>query len=50
MSKFAKGVNSKNAKGLTKKEKYFFFKFLPGNLSLPSNSCPTLELLAVTVF
>ena len=52
MSKFAKGIiKSKNAKGIAKKKQiYIFFKFSPGNLSLPSISCPTLELLAVTFF
>ena len=39
MSKFAKGINLKNAKAITKLI-----------YSLPSISCPDLELLAVTIF
>ena len=49
MFKFAKGINSKNAKALTK-NKRFFLNFHQVIHSLPSISCPTLELLAVTVF
>ena len=50
MSKFAKGINSKNVKAITKKNKYIVFNFHQVIYSLPSISCPTLELLAVTVF
>ena len=49
MSKFAKGINLKNAKARTKK-KYTFINFHQLIYSLPSISCPDLELLAVTVF
>ena len=48
MSKFAKGINLKNAKAITKKEMYFI-NFHQVIYSLPSISCPDLELLAVTV-
>ena len=48
MSKFAKGINLKNAKAITKKEIYF--KQFSLIYSLPSISCPDLKLLAVTVF
>ena len=47
MSKFAKGINSNNAKALTKK---IFFKLNLVVYSLPSVSWSTLELLAVTDF
>ena len=50
MSKFAKGINSKNAKAMTKKKTVYFIDFHQVIYSLPSISCPTLELLAVTVF
>ena len=50
MSKFAKGINSKKAKTITKKREIFFLNFHQVIHSLPSISCPTLELLAVTVF
>ena len=46
MSIFAKGINSKNAKAITKKSIYFFINFHQVIYSLPSISCPTLELLA----
>ena len=49
MSKFAKGINLKNAKAITKK-KYIFVNYHHLICSLPSISCPDLELLAVTVF
>ena len=48
MSKFAKGINSNNAKALTKKR--YFFKLNLVVYSIPSVSWPTLELLAVTDF
>ena len=48
MSKFAKGINKKNAKAITRK--CFFFKFHKVIYSLPSINCPTFELLVVTVF
>ena len=50
MSKFAKGINSKNAKGITKKKEIFSLNFQQVIFSFPSISFPTLELLAVTVF
>ena len=50
MSKFAEGINLKNAKAITKKEIYFLSIFTSFSYSLPSMSCPDLELLAVTVF
>ena len=49
MSKFAKGINLKNAKAITK-NKYIFINFHQLIHSLPSTSCPDLELLAGTVF
>ena len=50
MSKFAKGINKKNAKGITKKRYIFFINFHQVIYSLPSISCPDLMLLAITVF
>ena len=50
MSKFAKGINSKNAKVIIKKKKYILLTFTKLIYLLPSISCPTLELLAVMVF
>ena len=50
MSKFAKGINKKNAKAITKKKIYILFIFQQVIYSLPFISCPTLELLDVTVF
>ena len=50
MSKFAKGINLKNAKAITKNKIYFFINFHQLIFSLPSISCPDLELLAVEVF
>ena len=51
MSKFAKGISSKKCKGHNlKKRNIFFFNFHTVIHSVPSISCPTLELLAVTVF
>ena len=48
MSKFAKGINSKKCTGDNKnKEKLLFLNF---HEVIYSISCPTLELLAVTVF
>ena len=49
MSKFAKGINFKNTKTITKK-KYIFINFHQLIYSLPSISCPDLELLAVTLY
>ena len=49
MSKFAKGLNLKNAKVITKKEIYFI-NFRQLIYLLPSIICPDLELLAATVF
>ena len=49
MSEFAKGINSKIQRARTKK--YFKKKKKHQVIyPLPSISCPTLELLAVTVF
>ena len=48
MSKSAKGINLKNAKAITEKEIYFLLIFT--SQSIPSISCPDLELLSVTVF
>ena len=50
MSKLAKRINSKNAKAIIKKKELYFIDFHQVIYSLPSISCPTLELLAVTVF
>ena len=50
MSKFVKGINSKNAKAITKERNIYIFNFHQVIYSIPSISCPTLELLAVTVF
>ena len=50
MSKFAKGINSKNAKTITKKKDFFLKKIHQVIHSLPSISYPTLELLAVAAF
>ena len=50
MSKFAMGINSKNAKTITKKKRNIFLNFHQVIHSLPSISYPTLELLAGTVF
>ena len=50
MSKFAKGINSKNAMAITKRKEIYFIDFHQVIYSLPSISCPTLELLVVTVF
>ena len=50
MSKFAKGINLKNAKAIPKKEIYFFIHFHQLIYLLPSISCSDLELLTVTVF
>ena len=50
MSKLAKGNDLKNAKAITKKKKHIFINFHQLIYSLPSISCPDLELLAVTVF
>ena len=50
MSQFAKGIDLKNAKAITKKEIYFFINFHQLICSFPSISCLDLELIAVTVF
>ena len=50
MSKFAKGISLKNAKAITKNYIYIFINFHQLIYSLPSISCPDLELLAVMVF
>ena len=50
MPKFAKAINSKNAKAKTKKKEPFFQTFTRLSMSLPFISCPTLELPAVMVF
>ena len=44
MSKFAKGINSNNAKSDN-----IFFNFHQAIESLPTISCPSLKPLAVTV-
>ena len=49
MSKFAKDINLKNSKAITKK-KNILINFHQLIYPLPSISCPDLELLAVTVF
>ena len=43
MFKFAKGVNSKNAKGDNKKNKHFFYKFSLGNLIITLYQLSKLE-------
>ena len=48
MSKFAKGINSKNAKGDNFKK--YFCNFHQVIYLLSSTSCPSLKLLSVTVF
>ena len=50
MSKFAKGINSKKNANAIIKRNIYFFNFHRVINSLPSISCQTLELLAVTVF
>ena len=50
MSKFTMGINSKNAEAIIKKKEIYFIDFHKVIYSLPSISCQTLELLAVTVY
>ena len=44
------GINSKNAEAIIKKKEIYFIDFHKVIYSLPSISCQTLELLAVTVY